>query len=308
MEKRVIITGGTGLIGKKLIRTLTEKGYSIVVFTRNLVSAQKIIVNSSVKFINWDYTKPIDNIIEHIESSYSIINLAGASIGGKRWNSEYKRILFVSRIITTAKLIGAIKKCNSKPDSFINSSAIGYYGLSGKETCNEESENGDDFLSKLCKEWEDEALKAKELGVRTVLIRTGIVLAQNEGALSKLITPFKLYAGGYQGSGKQWMSWIHIDDLVNLYLLALENNNIEGALNGTAPEPVTNKTFCNAIGKALGTPSYLPVPGFILRIIVGEFSEYLLKGKKILPEKAIKNGYKFRYTDIETAINNLLKK
>jgi uncharacterized protein len=307
MKKRIIITGATGLIGKKIIALLIKNGYSIVVFTRNVRFAKDKIVNDDVEFVCWDYTKPIDDIIECIDGSYSIINLAGASIGGKRWNSEYKKVLFDSRILTTKKLIEAISKCINKPESLVNSSAIGYYGINGEEICNEESKPSNDFLAKLCIEWENEAMRADKMGIRTVVIRAGIVLDKNEGALNKLLTPFKFFLGSHQGNGKQWVSWIHIDDLVNLYLLSIENKNIKGALNGTAPEPVTNKTFCKAIGKVLKRPSYFPVPSFILKIAIGKFSKYLLTGKKVIPKKAIRNGYKFRFIEIENALSNLLK-
>ena len=308
MGKRIIITGATGLIGKNIIPILQKKGYEITIFTRNAKSAKNILNSDKIEYVSWDYTKTSDEIIKYLEGSYSIINLAGASIGGKRWSPEYKRLIFDSRIITTEKITEAISKCVQKPEIFISSSAIGYYGMHGEENADEESKSGNDFLAELCIKWEKKVLEAEKYGVRAVVMRTGIVLDEKEGALAKLITPFKLFAGGCQGNGKQWVSWIHIDDLVNLYMFAIENNNIKGAVNATAPNPVTNKDYCREIGKVLGRPAILPLPGFMLKIILGEFADYVLTGKKVLPKKAEENGFRFKFEYIEKALINILKK
>ena len=306
MKKKIILTGATGLVGKKLISILIEKGYVISVLSRNKSSAKKIF-DKDIEVHEWDYTKSSDDIIEIINGCFAIINLAGASIAGKRWNDEYKKLIYDSRIITAAKITDAISKCEVKPESFISSSAVGYYGLSGEELITENSPPGNDYLSKVCSDWESSATAAKKYGVRIVTIRTAVVLDKKEGALKKLITPFMFFIEGKIGSGKQWFPWIHIDDLVNLYLFVLENPLIQGAINGAAPEQIKNKEFCKTLGKVLGRPSLFPVPGFILKIAIGEFATYLLTGRKIFPEKALKTGFKFKYDNLESALINILK-
>lgn len=306
LGKRIILTGATGLIGKKLISELSEKGYSVSVFTRNKNSA-KSIFSDKIEVIEWDYTKPFENLIEIINGCHSIINLAGASIAGKRWNEEYKKLIYDSRIITARKIVEAISKCEVKPQSFFSSSAVGYYGLSSEELMTENSPSGDDYLAKVCLDWESSAMEAEKYGVRVVTIRTAVVLDKKEGAFKKLITPFKFFVGGHIGSGKQWFPWIHIDDLVNMYIFALENPDIKGGLNGSAPEQVRNREFCKTLGKLMGRPSLFPVPGFVLKIAIGEFATYLLTGRKIFPEKALKAGFKFKYNNLEKAFINLLK-
>lgn len=307
MSKRVIITGATGLIGKRLITSLLGRGYEITIITRNNQSAKAKLNNENIEYVRWDYFEFSDDIVKFIDGCFSVINLAGASIGGKRWNAKYKKLIRESRILTTRKIADAISKCTNKPESLINASAIGYYGIAGDEDTNENAKHGNDFLAKLTFDWEQEAFKAESIGIRMVIIRTGIVLDKNEGALNELIKPFKLFLGNYQGSGKQWISWIHIDDLIKLYLFALENSEIKGAINATAPQPVRNKYYCKAIGKAMHRPVFFKAPAFMLRIILGEFSDYVIYGKKILPEKALKNGFKFQFEDIENALNNILK-
>lgn len=307
MSKRIIITGGTGLIGKKIIPILLERGYGITIFTRNIETAKSKFKNSGIDFVKWDYTDSIKDIIKYFDGCETIINLAGASIGDRRWNEEYKKIIYDSRILTTNKIVEAIAKCNEKPKTLINSSAIGFYGTTGEETLTEDSAGSDDYMADLCSNWEQEALNAEQYGIRVIRLRTGIVLDKNEGALKRFILPFKLFSGGYQGTGKQWISWIHIEDFINLILFTLENKNIEGAMNCTTQFPVTNKEFGKTLGKILRRPCYFRVPGFILKLAIGEFSEYILKGRKVIPEKALKNGFKFNYEKLEKALDNLLK-
>jgi uncharacterized protein (TIGR01777 family) len=306
LGKRIIISGATGLIGKKLIAVLSEKGYSITVLSRNKNSAKRIL-GDKADIMEWDYTKPSDDIVEVINGSFSIINLSGASIAGKRWNEEYKKVIYDSRVLTAKKITEAISKCNSKPDSFISSSASGYYGLDGEESMTEDSPSGNDYLAKVCKDWESSAMEAEKYGVRAVCVRIAVVLDKNEGALLKLIKPFKFFIGGHLGNGKQWFPWIHIDDLVNLFIFSLENPGIKGGLNGAAPEQTRNKDFCKSLGKVMGRPGLFPVPEFALKIAVGEFATYLLTGRKIFPEKALRNGFKFKYDNLESALTNILK-
>jgi uncharacterized protein len=306
LDRKIILAGATGLIGKNLISLLFKKGDKIVVFTRNIESAKRSLENDSIEYVNWDYGKSPDEIIHYLEGSFAIYNLAGASIAGKRWSDKYKKVLYDSRIITTRKITEAISKCKNKPGVLINSSAIGYYGTTGKDVLNEESIVGSDYLASLCRDWENAAYEAEKSGVRVVTLRTGIVLDKNEGALKKFLLPFKLFIGGKHGTGNQWFSWIHIDDLINLMIFSLENENVKGGVNCTSPYPVINKEFCKILGHVMHRPSFFPVPGFILKIVVGDFAEYLLKGRKVIPEKAIKNGFIFKYEDLDKALNNLL--
>jgi uncharacterized protein len=306
MSGKIILAGATGLIGKKIISILINKGYKIVIFTRNIESAKKSLKDDIIEYVNWDYGKPSDDIVQYLDGSYAVFNLAGASIAGKRWSESYKKVLYDSRVITTKKITEAISKCKNKPECLINTSAIGYYGTTGAEVLNEESEVGNDYLASLCRDWENAAYDAEKYGVRVVTLRIGIVLDKNEGALVKFLLPFKLFAGGYQGSGEQWISWIHVEDLIDLMLFSLENKDIKGAVNCTTPNFVTNKEFCKILGKILHRPSYLPVPGFVLKLAIGKFAEYLLKGRKVFPGKAINSGYKFKFEDLEKALINLL--
>ncbi len=307
MNKKALVTGATGLIGKKIIPILLKKDYDITVLTRNIESAKLKLKIPSLNFVNWGYKDSSDIIINYIDGCDLIINLAGASIGEKRWNDKYKKIIYDSRVLTTIKIAEAISKSSTKPNTFISSSAIGYYGTTGEETLTENFGSGDDFISKLCSDWEKNALDTEKYGVRVITTRTGIVLDRNEGALKKFLMPFKFFVGGYQGSGKQWISWIHIEDFINLILFAIENENIKGALNCTTEFPVTNKEFAKTLGKVIRKPSFARVPEFVLKIVVGEFSEYLLKGRRVIPEKAISNGFKFKYATLEKALENLLR-
>jgi uncharacterized protein len=307
MSKKIIINGGTGLIGKKLTHELLKRDYKVVILTRDIDKAKsRFEQTENIEFINSTALKPIELSII-FDSARSVINLAGESLGKKRWNKKFKKILYDSRINTTQNIIDAMALCKIKPESFICSSAIGYYGASETNEFTELSPPGSDFLSNLCICWETTALKANKIGIRTVCIRTGIVLDRYEGALNKLILPFKLFLGGKQGSGKQWVSWIHINDIIGLIILAIENPNINSILNATASNPVTNDVYCKTIGKVLHRPSFLTVPGFVLRLLIGEFAKYILTGQKVMPAVALRNGYKFEFDNIYEAVKDILK-
>ena len=275
----------------------------MTILTRSRKTAE-IIFGNNIGICEWDYTKPADNLIEVINGSEGVINLAGASTAGKRWNEEYKKLIYNSRVITTQKISEAILQCSIKPEVMVSSSATGYYGLSGEDEITEDSPAGDDFLAKVCADWEEKAFQS---GLRTVVVRTGVVLDKEEGALKKLLTPFKFFVGGHLGNGKQWFPWIHIDDLIELYIFALENKGIIGAINGTAPGLIRNKEFCKKLGKVMRRPVLFPVPGIALKIAVGEFANYLLTGRKILQKKTLLNGFNFKFANIESALKYLLK-
>jgi hypothetical protein len=240
-----------------------------------------------------------------VEGADGIINLAGEPIAGKRWTHPQKERIRSSRINATRALVRVIHSAKQKPKFLLNGSAIGYYGPHGDETLTEETRPGDDFLSRVCIDWEEEAKKAESDGLRVIRLRTGVVLGKGGGALAKMVPPFKLFAGGPLGSGKQWMSWIHIEDEVGLIQFLLENHDAHGAFNATAPNPVTMKEFCKTLGTVLNRPSWAPMPAFALRLLLGEMAEMLLTGQRVLPEKAQKMGYAFKYPNLLNALHSL---
>ncbi len=244
-----------------------------------------------------------------IEDSFDVvINLAGQGIADKRWTGEIKQQLIDSRINTTKALYDYLKDALVKPDVFISGSALGYYGL--HEDDNEIDESGvadDSFSSKICQLWEAEAKRIEDLGIRTCYLRTGIVLGKNGGALGKMLPPFKFGLGGPIGTGKQWMSWIHIEDIVGIIRYAIENDQISGAINGTAPEPVTNKSFARTLGKVLNRPAFMPMPAFVMKLMFGQMAEeLLLSGQRVVPDKISKAGYSFKFKRLESALRNIV--
>lgn len=307
MNKRIFITGATGLIGKRIVNELCKQGAYVRIISMNKKKA-KLIFNDllNVEAFNWSEYHSPKLLSRLIEDSDAIINLAGANVGEKRWTNKFKNKLYESRINTTKSLVEAVKLCTKKPECLISASGVGIYGFRGNEKITEDSSLGNDFLAKLCIDWEAEAIQVKNENIRAVTLRAGIVLGKNDGALKKLITPFMYYIGGHQGTGRQWFSWIHIDDIVNLYIFALNNVNLSGALNGTSLNPVTNKDLAKTIGLILKRPCYFHVPGFALKIAVGEFAENLLTGQRVYPEKAISEGFKFTFPDLTTALENIL--
>jgi uncharacterized protein (TIGR01777 family) len=237
-----------------------------------------------------------------VDGADAVINLAGEPIAGKRWSPRQKLILRSSRIDPTQSLVEAIGKSKVKPKTLISASAVGYYGPHGDERLNEDSKPGDDFLSRLCVDWESEARKAESLGVRVCLLRTGIVLAKGAGALRKMVPPFKLFAGGPLGSGLQWMPWIHIDDEVGLIEFLLDRSDARGPFNGTAPNPVTMAEFSQALGRALNRPSWASVPPSVLALMLGEMADMLLTGQRAMPDAALKLGFQFKYPHLADAL------
>ena len=265
MKKKILITGGTGLIGRKIVNELCIQGAFVKILTRNVKKARVLFSNSyALEFL--DSKKYDDPLIlkSVIEETDAVINLAGMNVGDRRWNEAFKEEIYSSRINTTKLLVDSIKLSQNKPDSFISASGVGVYGDKKDERINEDSLTGNDFLAEVCVDWENEALKAADLGVRVVILRTGIVLDKNDGALPELIMPFKFYIGAYQGNGRQWFSWIHIDDIVQIYLLALENTKIEGIVNAVSPDPVTNKSFIKSVSEFKKTLFLIPVPAFVM--------------------------------------------
>jgi hypothetical protein len=301
--KKIAITGGTGLIGKKLINALKYRDYYIINFTRD-IEKSKITLPNADEHIQWNINKT--DWYDKISGSYAIFNLAGASVAGGRWTEKYKKLIYDSRINGTKALVKAIENAENKPKVLINSSAVGYYGNRFNEDITEKSSKGIGFLSDVCNDWESEAT-ASSAG-RVVLARTGVVLDKNEGALAKMLLPFKMFAGGPLGSGKQYMPWIHIDDLIEMFIFVMENENIFGAVNFTSPNPVIMDEFAKTLGQVLGRPSFFRVPEFALNLLLGEQAEIVTEGQKALPKVSIGNGFDFKYKNLENAVKDLLKK
>lgn len=299
---KIVITGATGMIGSLLVERLGRRfDTSLVLLSRN--PPQEIPV-ANRQWLAWQPGS--DGEWERaVDGADSVINLAGEPIAGKRWSPRQKLILRSSRIEATQSLVEAIGKSQVKPKTLISASAVGYYGPHGDERLNEDSKPGDDFLSRLCVDWEDEARKAESFGVRVSLLRTGIVLAKGAGALQKMVPPFKFFAGGPLGSGQQWMPWIHIDDEVSLIEFLLDRSEAEGPFNGTAPNPVTMAEFSRALGRALNRPSWASVPPSVLALMVGEMADMLLTGQRAMPDAALKLGFEFKYPLLADALSAL---
>lgn len=300
-QKHILLTGGSGFIGQQLVPTLLNAGHTITIFTRNPKKTSAIFQQQ---------VATIDNLDDLTEDDHfdAVINLAGQGIGDQRWTDTVKQQLRDSRLITTADLVEYLKRAKQKPEVFISGSAIGVYGLHGDEKLDEQASGDDSFSSKLCRDWEDQAAEAEVLGIRCCYLRTGVVLGKNGGALSKMLPPFKMALGGPMGSGKQWMSWVHMDDLVGAILYTLETPSIRGPINGTAPNPVTNKEFSKTLGAALNRPAIIPMPEFVLKLMMGEMAEeLLLSGQRVVPAKLTQSGFEFKYPHLDGALRDIIQ-
>ena len=299
----VLVTGATGFIGSRVCDALHEKGDTVHVLSRNPAHAQTKL--HSVKSVyGWNpETEQLPS--EAISDVKTVIHLAGETIAG-RWNATKKRRIRDSRILSTRNLVASLAYAAPKPAVLVCASAIGYYGDSGDEHFTEASPAGTDFLAEVCQEWETEAQKATEFGIRVVTVRIGLVLGLGGGLLTQILPPFKMGVGGKLGRGTQWMSWIHVDDVVGIILHALENEKINGALNATAPAPVRNTEFTKMLGAVLRRPTLFPVPTFGLKLMMGEFADFVVLSQNVLPEKTETSGYEFRYRTLESALNALL--
>lgn len=298
---KIVLTGGTGFIGNSLQNSLIRQGHEVLVLSRR--SAQNS--NPSARYVLWDPVRG-NEWEQSLRGADACINLAGEPIAAKRWTKAQKLKIIESRCDATHALAHAIQKLDKKPKVLINASAVGWYGPHGDEIITEEQRPGADFLAQTCKAWETHAVRAEDFGLRVVRLRIGIVLEKGGGALQKMIPPFQFFIGGPLGDGRQWMSWIHREDVVGLILWALENSKVSGALNATAPNPVTMKEFAAALGKVMGRPSFAVVPGFVLKTLLGEMSDLLLKGQRVVPEKALRLGYQFKYPSLEPALRAIL--
>ena len=311
---KILITGGTGLIGSALIDVLLQDGHEINVLTRSPEKARNTLPSGVIPH-KWDAATPEDwdHLIPDMDA---VINLAGESIAGetvleimtKHWSDEYKKRIRGSRANVGKAFVDAIEKSEKKPNVFIQASAIGYYGPRGDEEVIETSEAANDFMGETCRLWEDSTEKLDELGVRRVVIRTGLVMATDGGILPMVLLPFKLFAGGPLGNGQQYVSWIHMDDQVNAIRFLLNNEAARGAYNLTAPNPLTQREQAKVIGRLMRRPSFVLVPGFALKLILGEKSTLVLDGQRVIPENLQRAGFEFKFTDFETALKDLLEK
>jgi len=305
MSKKIVITGASGLIGTNLTKVLISRGDKVYVFTRNTDKAKNII-HGAAEYIKWDYSKP-DEWTEHLNGKDAVIHLAGANISGKRWSTNYKEMILRSRELSTRNLANAISLLNEKPNAFICASGVNYYGDSGDKSLTEKEEAGNDFLANVCKIWESEAKKVEKAGVRRISVRTGVVLTPEEGALKKMLIAFKLFIGGPLGSGTQWFPWVHLDDIVNIYTYLLDNNNLSGAFNASSPNPVTMNEFAKTLGKILKRPSFFKVPKFALKLAAGEVADIITASLKVIPERLMDYGYKFKFLNLKDALDDLFK-
>ena len=313
--KKIIVIGATGSIGSKLCDTLLSKGDEVTVFTRNPDDAKMILPDVN-NFVEWNYNDGLDvpssqNLHhtgwrEELNGKDAIVHLAGANLGAKRWNEKYKKLCYDSRVISTRNLVEALKSVDQKPKVFICSSAVGFYGDRGDDILNENEPPANNYLAKLCFDWEKEAATADALGIRRVSIRTGLVLNKDEGLLKQMLPTFKMFLGGYLGNGKQWFPWIHIDDIVGIYLQAIDNEEISGAVNAASPGIARMKEFAKTLGNVLSRPALFPIPTSAVKILKGELGNYATDSQRISTSKIIKSGYKFEFENLETALRNLL--
>jgi len=297
---KIFITGGSGFIGTSLTLFLLDQGYRII--ATGTSAAPRSISHHNYRYITADTTKPgaWQNELEDIDA---VVNLAGRNIF-KPWSDSYKKQIYDSRILTTRNLVEALP--GNRRTILCNTSAAGYYGNRGDEVLLENASPGDDFLAKVCQDWEKEAFAAETKGVRVAAMRFSVVLGKNGGALAKMLPAFKFFAGGPLGSGQQWFPWIHLDDLMAAVVFILKNQDINGPINFCTPGPVRHRDFAKALGSALSRPSFMKAPGFMIRLIMGELGAALLSSQRILPDKLLKHGFEFQYPDIEQALRNLV--
>ncbi|MGF1933079.1 MAG: thylakoid membrane protein ThyD [Nostoc sp. ChiQUE02] len=304
---KVAITGATGFVGSRLVRRLHGEGHRIVVLTRKTAFAQKVFPSEA--FPNVEIVAYTPNASGSWQSVIAncdgVVNLAGEPIGEGRWTPERKQEILNSRKLGTQKIVEAIVNANPKPTVLINASAIGYYGTSETATFDETSLSGNDFLAQVCLAWEAEAAKVKDAGVRLVILRFGVVLG-NGGALAKMIPPFQLFAGGPIGSGRQWFSWIHVDDLVNMIQQALTKPEIDGVYNATAPNPVRMADLSQTLGQVMNRPCWLPVPAFAIEALLGDGAIVVLEGQQVLPKRTVETGFKYKYPNLQSALTQIL--
>ncbi|MBI5250464.1 MAG: TIGR01777 family protein [Desulfomonile tiedjei] len=301
---KIFITGANGFVGSNLIRFFLKGGHQITALVRSTAKMPSGFPQG-VTPVTGDPTKS-GSWQDSVSGHDVLINLAGASIF-QRWDEKYKQLLRDSRILTTRNLVAAIPADTASSVTLLSTSAVGYYGPTEDQELGEDSPPGDNFLARLAIDWEAEALRAVEKGARVVITRFGVVLGRGGGALQQMTLPFRLFVGGPLGSGLQWFSWIHLDDLCRAAQFVIENRKIHGPINFTAPQPIRNKELARAIGNILGRPYFVPAPGFMIKLIMGEFGSVLLEGQRVVPRLLESNGFRFDYPTIQEALGNLLQ-
>jgi uncharacterized protein (TIGR01777 family) len=300
----ILITGATGFVGRRLCEMLHQAGHTVRALSRDSVAAKQRVPHLKEVF-PWN---PLQELppLQAFEGCDAVINLAGESIAG-RWTAPKKQLIRDSRVLGTKNLVNALAQLSSRPKVLISASAIGYYGDRGEETLTEDAAPGSDFLAQVCRDWENEALKAESLGMRVVRLRIGLVLGRGGGTLQALLPLFRVGLGGPLGSGRQWWSWIHRDDLCRLIVQILVNENVSGPVNATAPQPVRQKEFAQVLGRVLRRPAFLPTPAFALKIALGEFADGILASQRALPRRAQEMGYRFQFEELEGALRGILQ-
>lgn len=283
----ILMSGATGFIGGHLTGAFGDKGWKVIPLGRDVLKL------------------PDEDFLKKMEGADVVVNMAGASIA-ERWTEEYKHIMYASRVDTTRKVVNVLGKMSRKPSVFISTSAVGIYDTEGEHT-EEDTHYANDFLGQLALDWEYAALKAGEVGIRTVIFRFGVVLGQDGGALQKMLIPFRMGLGGVIGNGKQPFSWVHIEDLIRAYTTVIENESYHGIYNLTSPHPTTNAGLTKALGHALHKPAFMHVPAFVFKLQLGEGAKVLLEGQRVLPKRLLESGFIFRFTEIDKALDNLVE-
>jgi hypothetical protein len=300
---KIVIAGGTGFLGRPLANVLLQDSHDVVLLTRGTPDSSRAKAQGA-RAVSWDPDGKVGPWAGEISGAQAVVNLAGESIAGKRWTGAQKERIRDSRVRATRSLVAAIRAAAVPPSVFVSGSAVGYYGPRGDEEVKEDQPAGSDFLGHVCDEWEREALGASSDRTRVALIRTGIVLEKDGGALPEMLPPFRFGVGGPVGSGRQYWPWIHRDDWVALVRWVISTPAASGAINATAPKPVSSATFAHALGRAMHRPAFMPAPGFALRLLLGEMADaLLLSGQNAVPAKAARAGFQFRYGQVDEALS-----
>jgi uncharacterized protein (TIGR01777 family) len=298
---RVLVTGATGLIGRELCNSLRAEGHCLVALSRSPETTRGLAADEVHKWEPMSGSPPA----EALKEIDAVVHLVGEPIADHRWTDAQKKLIRDSRVLGTRNLVAGLRATGSKPSALISGSAIGFYGDRGDERLDETSPMGRGFMSEICRDWENEAAAASELGIRVVQVRTGVVLSQKGGALKKMLPPFKLGVGGRLGSGRQWFPWIHISDIVGIFRHAISTSALTGPANGVAPESVTNAEFTRQLGRALHRPAFLPVPEMALRALMGEMADVLFHSQRVVPKAVLQSGYVFRHPALADALEAL---
>jgi uncharacterized protein len=302
MKMRILITSGTGMIGRALVQELRAGGHELWVLSRSPGQVSM----PGVTMVRWDSRSPAGwgHLVEEVDA---IVNLTGENIGAGRWSARRKREIMSSRVLAGYAVREAVRQATQRPKMILQASAIGYYGSTGERTVTEGDPNADDYLARVCKTWEESTMTGIEPGIRHIVTRTGLVLSKKGGFMDPVRLQYRLFGGGPLGSGRQWWSWIHLRDEVRAMRFLIENEGASGAYNLTGPNPVRMSEFGRAVGSVLHRPHWFPIPAFALKLVLGEMSQLVLDSQKVLPERLLAEGFQFQYPDIKPALVNVLK-